>query len=101
MSLAQEYYHAVECQLATLETLLSRSRSYQSDMDRQYKICFDMLLVCVDIDEEVEDRHSRTKELLSAPSPLRALREWALEACIPKHSEYIASLPYGGYNNQP
>ena len=89
VKLADDYAEATECNLATLEVLLLRKRSSDSDRRRQRAICFRMLQVCKAHEENITWRQfpkafPRVREMLDGakqePMGLEgALDRWILE----------------------
>lgn len=97
MNLAQEYYKATNIQLVTLEQLFTRNRSSGSDIDRQYKICFDMLITCSKLDDEVP-KGTRLRLVVDEENPLRGLYDFANGVACDSQQEFVASISWGGYN---
>lgn len=106
MNLEEEYYFATECQLATLEQLVERAASSKADIDRQYRICFDMLLICSKLAQDVSAGGTRLSLIMGkkgkkgSANPLRSLYEFACDHACDPQKEFVASIPYGGYNNE-
>lgn len=101
MNLAHEYYDATCEQLVTLEEVLNKKGSSKSAIDRQYKICFDMIIVCSKARKDTPIPGGTTLWLLmETESPLRALHTLAIVFACDKHEDFVASLPYGGYNQE-
>jgi len=100
MDLAQEYYAATNLQIVTLEGLVRKKSTPRCEIDRQYKIVFDMLIICSEIEAPVPTGTRLWLLVSSEVSPLQGLYTFIRNEACEKQAKVVASLPYGGYHQR-